>query len=82
MDWGFVTAVGPGGGGHKLACFAMVCHHRDNPYVAFFPNARQENLPIGMVHAFVALGSPTGAHGQHEVRRGQEQPRRQARLAA
>lgn len=36
----------------------MVCHHCGGSYVEFFPNARQENLLIGMVHALVAMGVP------------------------
>ena len=58
MDWGFVTVVGLDGAEHKIACFAMVCHHCGSSYVEFFPNARQENLLIGMVHAFMAMGIP------------------------
>lgn len=58
MDWGFVTVVGPGGTESRIACFAMVCHHRGSSYVEFFPNARQENLLIGMLHAFMAMGVP------------------------
>ena len=58
MDWGFVTVVGLDGAEHKMACFAMVCHHCGSSYVEFFPNARQENLPMGMVHALMAMGIP------------------------
>jgi transposase len=58
MDWGFVTVVGPAGAEGRIACFAMVCHHCGSSYVEFFPNARQENLLIGMVHAFMAMGVP------------------------
>ena len=36
----------------------MVCHHCGSFYVEFFPNARQENLLIGMLHAFMAMGVP------------------------
>jgi hypothetical protein len=36
----------------------MVCHHCGSSYVEFFPNARQENLLIGMVHAFMTMGVP------------------------
>ena len=36
----------------------MVCHHCGSAHVEFFPNARQENLLIGMLHAFSALGVP------------------------
>jgi transposase len=57
-DWGFVTVVGPGGAERRIACFAMVCHHCGSPYVELLPNARQENLLIGMVHAFMAMGVP------------------------
>ncbi len=58
MDWGFVTVVGPGGTEYRIACFAMVCHHCGSFYVELFPNARQENLLIGMLHAFMAMGVP------------------------
>lgn len=58
MDWGFVDALDPSGGSCRMACFAMVCHHCGTCYVEFFPNARQENLFIGMVRAFAVLGVP------------------------
>lgn len=58
MDWGFVTVVDWEGDEYKIACFAMVCHHCGTFYVEFFPNARQENLIIGMLHAFMAMGVP------------------------
>lgn len=56
--WGFVTAGGPDGAEGRGACFCMVCHHCGMPYVEFFPNARQENLFIGMLRALVVLGVP------------------------
>ena len=58
MDWGFVTVVGPDGTEYRIACFAMVCHHRGSFYVEFFPNACQESLLIGMLHALMAMGVP------------------------
>ena len=58
MDWGFVTVVDREGNEYRVACFAMVCHHCGTFYVEFFPNARQENLLIGMLHAFMAMGVP------------------------
>ena len=58
MDWGFVAVERPGGERARIACFAMVCHHCGSAHVEFFPNARQENLIIGMLHAFSALGVP------------------------
>ncbi len=58
MDWGFVAVERPGGERARIACFAMVCHHCGSAHVEFFPNARQENLLIGMLHAFSALGVP------------------------
>lgn len=58
MDWGFVTVEDWTGCEYKIACFAMVCHHCGTCYVEFFPNARQENLFIGMVHAFMLMGVP------------------------
>ena len=58
MDWGFVKVVDWLGNEYRVACFAMVCHHCGAFYVEFFPNARQENLLIGMLHAFMAMGVP------------------------
>ena len=58
MDWGFVNVEAPGADACRIACFAMVCHHCGSSYVEFFPNARQENLFIGMVHAFALMGVP------------------------
>ena len=58
MDWGFARVAGPLGQEWQIACFAMVCHHCGTCYVEFFPNARQENLFIGMVHAFMVMGVP------------------------
>ena len=58
MDWGFVEVEDWKGRKYKLACFAMVCHHCGTCYIEFFPNARQENLFIGMVHAFAVMGVP------------------------
>lgn len=46
----------------KLLCQgitnSMVCHHCGQRYVEFFPNAKQENLFIGMIHAFGYMGIP------------------------
>lgn len=58
MDWGFVNLVDKAGDAWRVACFCMVCHHCGAAYVEFFPNARQENLFIGMVHAFMSMGVP------------------------
>jgi len=58
MDWGFVNLEGGGRARCKIACFAMICHHCGTCYVEFFPNARQENLFIGMAHAFMVMGVP------------------------
>ena len=58
MDWGFVDVSDWKGGVYRIACFACVCHHCGTCYVEFFPNARQENLFIGMIHAFLVLGIP------------------------
>lgn len=57
MDWGFVN-VDTGVTTYRAACFAMICHHCGSSYVEFFPNAKQENLFIGMIHAFEHLGIP------------------------
>ena len=58
MDWGFVTVTTHDGDEYKVACFAMICHHCGFRYVEFFPNAKQENLFIGMLHAFFYMGVP------------------------
>lgn len=58
MDWGFTKVVDYDGSEYNVACFAMVCHHCGQRYVEFFPNAKQENLFIGMIHAFGYMGIP------------------------
>ena len=58
MDWGFLEAEAWNGSRFRVACFAMICHHCGACYVEFFPNARQENLFIGMLHAFMVMGVP------------------------
>lgn len=58
MDWGFVNVENEGGIEAKVSCFAKICHHCGKRYIEFFPNARQENLFIGMVHAFCYMGVP------------------------
>ena len=52
MDWGFVKATMQNGSLEQIACFAMICHHCGEIFVEFFPNAKQENLFIGMLHGF------------------------------
>lgn len=58
MDWGFITVETETGVTYKVACFAMICHCCGQRYIEFFPNARQENLFIGMLHAFLYMGVP------------------------
>ena len=58
MDWGFTDALSYSGQAFRVACFAMICHHCGQRYIEFFPNARQENLFIGMTHAFQYMGVP------------------------
>lgn len=58
MDWGFTKVLDYGGHEFTAACFAMICHHCGQRYVEFFPNAKQENLFIGMLHAFYYMGVP------------------------
>ena len=58
MDWGFVEVETGSGTTYKVACFAMICHCCGQRYIEFFPNARQENLFIGMLHAFLYMGIP------------------------
>ena len=57
-DRGFVSAGDREGSERGIARLAMVCHHCGTLYVEFFPNARQENLTMGMLHAFMAMGVP------------------------
>lgn len=56
MDWGFVNVECVDGTVFQFACFAMICHHCGQRYIEFFPNARQESLFIGMIHAFQYMG--------------------------
>ena len=58
MDWGFVNVETDTGTTYQSACFAMICHHCGQRYIEFFPNAKQENLFIGMLHAFYYIGVP------------------------
>lgn len=58
MDWGFVNVNTAEGTTYRVACFVMICHHCGMRYVEFFPNAKQENLFIGMIHAFEYMGVP------------------------
>lgn len=58
MDWGFSSVEAADGTVSRIACFSMACHHCGMPYIEFFPNARQENLFIGMLHGFMELGIP------------------------
>lgn len=58
MDWGFIDVDCVDGTVARCAVFAMVCHHCGMRYIEFFPNARQESLFIGMVHAFIVMGIP------------------------
>lgn len=62
MDWGFVNVDDrEAREAYRIACFAMCCHHCGDSYVEFFPNARQESLFVGMLHAFTHLGVPDEA---------------------
>lgn len=58
MDWGFVNVDTYSGQKLRTACFAMICHHCGEKYTEFFPDAKQENLFIGMLHAFRYMGIP------------------------
>lgn len=58
MDWGFTKVLDHNGAEYNAACFAMICHHCGQRYVEFFPNAKQENLFIGMIRAFRYMGVP------------------------
>ena len=58
VDWGFADVLDSSGHTYRVACFAVICHCCGQRYVEFFPNARQENLFIGMIHAFQYMGIP------------------------
>jgi len=58
MDWGFIRVNTDCDETWQFACLAMVCHHCGFRYIEFFTSARQENLFIGMIHAFMAMGMP------------------------
>lgn len=59
MDWGFVNVTNADGSGtYRVACFAMICHHCGERYIEFFPDAKQEHLFAGMIHAFIYMGIP------------------------
>ena len=58
MDWGFVNVADHSGGMFTVACFVMVCHCCGLRYAEFFPNAKQENLFIGMIRGFKYMGIP------------------------
>ena len=58
MDWGFVRVLDEVGNEYQSACFTLCCHHCGSMFIEFFPNAKQENLFIGMIHAFQYMGIP------------------------
>lgn len=58
MDWGFVNVLAENGDINRAACFAMICHHCGQRFIEFFPNAKQENLFISILHAFKYMGIP------------------------
>jgi len=58
MDWGFVKVLDEGGNEYNAACFVLCCHHCGSMFIEFFPNAKQENLFIGMLSAFQYMGIP------------------------
>ena len=58
MDWGFVTVHKSDGEKTRYACLVMVCHHCGFRHFEFFCSASQENLFIGMIHAFEVMGLP------------------------
>lgn len=58
MGWGFTKVQDNIGSEYTIACFAMVCHYCGQQYAEFFPNTKQENLFIGMLHAFGYMGIP------------------------
>lgn len=58
MDWGFIRVSTDCDETWQFACLVMVCHHCGFRHIEFFTSARQENLFIGMVHAFMTMGVP------------------------
>lgn len=58
LDWGFAEIQCYDDAIYHVACFALVCHHCGKFFVQFFPNAKQENLFIGMIHGFAYMGVP------------------------
>ena len=58
VDWGFTKIQDANGNEFMVACFVMICHHCGKCYIEFFPNAKQENLFIGMIHGFQYMGVP------------------------
>ena len=58
MDWGFVKVEDQYHNEYQAACFVLCCHHCGSVFIEFFPNAKQENLFIGMIHAFQYMGIP------------------------
>ncbi|MBO4291962.1 MAG: IS21 family transposase [Lachnospiraceae bacterium] len=58
MDWGFADVWNGTNKSFRTACFAMICHHCGRRHIEFFPNAKQENLFIGMIHGFQKMGVP------------------------
>ena len=58
MDWGFTDVLDYNGNTYRAVCFAMICHHCGQRYIEFFPNARHENLFIGIIRAFQYIGIP------------------------
>ena len=70
MDWSFTDVLDYNERVYRVACFAMICHHCGECYIEFFPNAKQENLFIGIVHVFQYMGGPQiHSYRQHEKRR-------------
>lgn len=58
MDWGYLNIKTNLGDTHKVACFVMMCHYCGQRYIEFFQNTQQENLILGMSHAFCYMGVP------------------------
>lgn len=58
MDWGFINVECADDTRWKACCLAFVCHHCGYRHIEFFASAKQENLFIGMIHAFEDMGIP------------------------
>lgn len=57
-DWGLTDAEDPAGDAWRMARLAMACHRCGTCCMGLFPDARQENLSMGMARALLVMGVP------------------------